>query len=222
MPIYSFRIDTQDREQIESLLTDVDKYLYCLERGSKSTPNPHCHIVVESRKSRQTYQKRIQALPSYEKGNRFYASKHLLPTLEDPDIDRPWAYLFKEDPFPVHKNCTKEEIEKWALLQEKIAAEIQQDLQKKFEEKKGLKTKIYDIYFKDLPTFTHVDNKDYPLRDGSILNTLDVSLTVVRHVQENEIDVFESRLVSVSQTLCLKVVPGYGHTLATRINDRIN
>ena len=80
-----------------------------------------------------------------------------------------------------------------------------------------------DIYFKDLPTFKHYkDNKDYPLRDGSMLSTLDVSRTVVRHVQENEIDVFESRLVSVSQTLCLKVVPGYGDTLASRIDQRIN
>ena len=200
MPLYHFRIDIQDRQEIESIVSDADKYLYCLEKGSKQNPNPHCHIVFETRKSKNLYQKRVQSLPSYEKGNRFYATKLILPTHDDPECDRPWAYCFKEDPFPVHKNCTSEEIERWAQLQIKIAEDIKQNLQKKFEEKKGLKTKIYDIYFKDLPTFKHYkDNKDYPLRDGSMLSTLDVSRTVVRHVQENEIDVFESRLVSVSQ-----------------------
>lgn len=215
---YLLRINTHDDTQILKVLDAP--YIYVKETG-KRTAKPHTHAIFKTGLKRCAINKRVVSVDSYTPGNGFYSLKVLQPTLEDPDLLDPHAYLFKEG-VPISSGYSLDEIEKFRTHQQLVEKKMKEDLINRKSKKSGLKTKFLEHITQNSQYGENEKGMKIPLdpSTGGAFTREKVATLLVDYVRDNEIDFFESQLVRTLQNIMLQINPQYSHELYKRLLDR--
>jgi len=215
---YFLRINTHNDSQILKVLDAP--YIYVKETGHNND-NPHIHAIFKTGLKRCAINKRIASVDGYRPGNGFYSLKVLQPTLEDPLLLDPHAYLFKEGT-PIHLGYSHADIQQYQQHQQQVSQQMARDLQAKKDKKTGLKTKFLEYITKDSQYEITEKGFKVPLdpSTGGIFLQEKVALLLCEYVRDNQIDFFESQLVRTLQNIMLQINPGYTYHLQGRLLDR--
>lgn len=193
-------------------------YIYVKEQGND---NPHAHAIFKTDLKRCAINKRIQTVEGYFPGNGFYSLKVIKPTEDDPNLERPHAYLFKEGT-PIHSGYSPEQINKYKHVQKCIQQQMLEDLAKRKEKQKSMKQKFLEHLTKDSEYDETEKGFRYPLdpSTGGVFKHEKVAYLLVEYVRDNNIEFFESQLVRTLQNVMLQINPAYSSHLQTRLLDR--
>lgn len=215
---YAIRITTDKMDLVQGFVEKYsEKYLITWE-GYTTPPaipppapaigwtSSHCHIYMETLKSRQSMVKWIQR--NIGKGNGCYSMKTL-------DQERPIEYL---------AYCCKDGScngLKTNLPEETIQEAIEYDARVK-EEMKEKKTKESITSFKTISDW--LEDKDFhspSCLGGERVDHIKLVQLVLRYYQENSLFVREFHITSLCQTLLLKFDKNYSYQLASKISERL-
>lgn len=195
MNSYKLRIDGIHLN--DKLLKGILKYSFVDE---KKDTNPHTHYYLETTLQRASLVARVKNLPTYKPGNGFYSLRHLKP--DEDGFLKYHAYMVKEGKV-VYSGFPDDEIAEIIIYNDKIVA----DMKKK---KKAKKTIINQII------------EEYTYDETPPLDAHQVITDVIAFYKKHEKLVREFAMVSQVQTLLLRYLEDYGHTLAGNIFKAID
>lgn len=218
---YALRITTDNQPLVMDFLKKYsDKYLITWENADPPAgPQPHgirlkkkhCHIYLETIKSRQSMVKWIQR--NIGKGNGCYSMKAL-------DQERPIEYLAY-----MVKECSKDDGRLYLegnLPEECVKAAIEYDAKVKDEMNEKAKQKESITSFKTISAW--LEDKDFhspSCLGGERVDHIKLVQLVLRYYQENSLFVREFHITSLCQTLLLKFDKNYSYQLASKISERL-
>lgn len=215
---YAIRIATEDMTKVQGFVeTYSEKYLIAWEYTSPAHASAaylqvpdicrqHCHIYIETLKSRQSMVKWIQR--NIGKGNGCYSMKTL-------DCQRPIEYL---------AYCCKEGTLytlKHNLPEETVTEAIEYDKKVKDELKKAKKEKASITSFKTISTWLENEDIYQHTPTGKRVDLKKLVRQVLRYYQEHSLFIREFHITSLCQTLLLKFDTNYCSHLVDKISERL-
>lgn len=204
---YKLRVDTTDRVWAQSFVEHFSPkfYLYCFEQKKDGTPHIHFYIETDYNQNsiRTEVRKHTKPLKQDSK-ERLYS----MNTVERRALEY-LAYCTKEGEY-VH-NIDPD------FLSEIL--EFEKETKENLKQRKTKKTQLEQII--DSMDLIYNEDVDQWLYRGFSLTTEIIANKVVEHFQEQGTLVREFQIVSLVQTLSLKLVPGYKASFVGRILERV-
>jgi len=191
MKYYKLRIDTINHQDVKDLLEKYSPDCWVYSREKTGTLNEHVHCYLETRSNSATI--RTQIRRKFGSGNGKYSLKEL-------DEQRPieyMAYIIKDNVFFYHN------IDDFTIVEyQEYNMDVVDEMKRK---KNSRKTQLETLKEKAEETPGQID---------SIESCVDF---VVQYYKDTGKLVRKFQIISLAQTLALKYVPEYEHSLSASI-----